>query len=151
MLMLYAQASNETQSSQPLPRRHRVFIERDYSQGLTLRFSSVFPQELERKMSKEDFEFVIHAFNDLYARAERITFATILENVASMLTCHTMLLCCDTQFQQAMRQVQVFVEEQNEQMIRAGALITLHDPAERHFRMVGHLILQHIGFEIEYD
>ncbi|XP_055334486.1 golgin subfamily A member 7-like isoform X6 [Paramacrobiotus metropolitanus] len=70
-------------ASQPLPRRHRVFIERDYSQGLTLRFSSVFPQELERKMSKEDFEFVIHAFNDLYARAERITFATILENVAS--------------------------------------------------------------------
>ena len=77
----------------------KVFIQRDYSEGVGVKFDTKLPNELQGKIDPSEFEQVILRINDIYAEAERLTARTYLENCLSCLTAYLLLLCITTNYE----------------------------------------------------
>ena len=57
----------------------KIFIQRDFSDGTSCRFSTKFPPELENKVDRGTYENTLNNLNQLYAEAERIECKTLCE------------------------------------------------------------------------
>lgn len=77
----------------------KVFIQRDYSEGVGVKFDTRMPNELQGKMDSGEFEQVITRINEIYADAERLSARTYLENCLSCLTAYLLLLCITTNYE----------------------------------------------------
>ena len=77
----------------------KVFIQRDYSEGVGVKFETKLPQELNGKISAHEFEEVIERINQIYADAERINARTYLENCFACLTAYLLLICLTTNYE----------------------------------------------------
>jgi hypothetical protein len=77
----------------------KVFIQRDYSEGVGVKFETKLPNELQGKIDSSEFEQVITRINAIYAEAERLSARTYLENCLSCLTAYLLLLCITTNYE----------------------------------------------------
>lgn len=77
----------------------RVFIQRDYSDGVGVKFETKLPTELHGKIDSSEFEEVIDRINSIYAEAERLSARTYLENCFACLTAYLLLLCMPTNYE----------------------------------------------------
>lgn len=77
----------------------KVFIQRDYSDGVGVKFETKLPNELQGKIDSGEFEQVITRINAIYAEAERLNARTYLENCLSCLTAYLLLLCITTNYE----------------------------------------------------
>lgn len=57
----------------------KVFIQRDYSEGVGVKFETKLPSELQGKIEREEFEEVVSRLNAIYAEAEGLTMRTFLK------------------------------------------------------------------------
>lgn len=77
----------------------KVFIQRDYSEGVGVKFETKLPNELQGKIDSADFEHVINTINSIYADAERLSARTYLENCFACLTAYLVLICMTTNYE----------------------------------------------------
>jgi hypothetical protein len=113
----------------------KVFLQRDYSEGIGVKFHTRFPVELEGKIDRGQFEYTINTLNTLYAEAEKANCSTYCEGCMACLTAYIIYFCTETHYEKCLKKVSRFVHEQNEQVwTKRGLLIT--DPIELGLRVV---------------
>ena len=93
----------------------KVFIQRDYSEGSGVRFSTRFPVELQDKIEQEHFEYTVKMMNNMYAEAEKANCSTFCEGCMACLTAYVIYFCSETHYEKCLKKVARFVVEQNEQ------------------------------------
>lgn len=77
----------------------KVFIQRDYSEGIGVKFETKFPNELQGKIEVGEFEEVIDRINSIYSDAEKLTASTYFENCLACLTGYLLLICIPTNYE----------------------------------------------------
>ena len=77
----------------------KVFIQRDYSDGVGVKFETKLPPELQGKIDTNEFEQVIERINSIYADAERLSPRTYFENCFACLTAYLLLICMKTNYE----------------------------------------------------
>lgn len=77
----------------------KVFIQRDYSDGVGVRFESKLPDDLKGKIDPNEFESVIERVNEIYGEAEKLSARTCFENCCACLTAYLILLCMPTNYE----------------------------------------------------
>ena len=81
----------------------KVFIQRDYSEGIGVKFETKLPVELQGKMDAREFEEVIERINTIYEEAERLGPKTYLENCLACMTGYLLLICMPTNYEKVNR------------------------------------------------
>lgn len=81
----------------------KVFIQRDYSEGVGVKFETKLPTELQGKISSTEFTDVIERINAIYEDAERLSARTYLENCLACLTAYLVLICMPTNYEKVSR------------------------------------------------
>ncbi|KAL1137930.1 hypothetical protein AAG570_009625 [Ranatra chinensis] len=119
----------------------KVFVQRDYSDGTTVKFQTGFPPELEGKLDRASFEYTISQLNAYFAEAEKGSCSTYCEGCMACLTAYLMYICTQTHYEKCLRKVAKFIVEQNERVYRPRGLL-LTSPVERGLRVVS-LFEQH--------
>ncbi|KAJ1364180.1 hypothetical protein KIN20_024208 [Parelaphostrongylus tenuis] len=71
----------------------KIFIPRDYSQGLNVHFETQFPMAFRGKISETTWDSTIRTINSIFAEAEKVCFATVLETLLGL--CYLLLLSFD--------------------------------------------------------
>ena len=77
----------------------KVFIQRDYSEGVGVKFDTKLPAELQGKIDPAEFEQVIERINSIYGDAERLSARTCFENCCACLTAYLLLACMPTSYE----------------------------------------------------
>nr|CAG4641350.1 EOG090X0IRX [Eulimnadia texana] len=113
----------------------KVFVQRDYSEGTSVRFQNKFPAELEGKIDREKFEYTINTMNEVYAEAERMSCSSCCEGCFACLTAYLLYCCTDTHYEKCLKKVAKFIIEQNERVFVPHGLLII-DPVERGLRVV---------------
>jgi len=117
------------------PNCRKIFLPRDYSEGVGVRFQTRFPVELEGKIDRQLFDYTINTLNNLYAEAEKANCSTYCEGCMACLTAYIIYFCTETHYEKCLKKVSRFVHEQNDQVwTKRGLLIT--DPIELGLRVV---------------
>ncbi|KAI3390128.1 hypothetical protein SNEBB_001963 [Seison nebaliae] len=130
---------DETESLQPQV-QSKVFIQRDYRNGTSVRFMTNFPPELNGKIDKTVYDETIKNINSFYDKAEALTFTTVMESTLACLTAYLILLCCNLQYDRYVKQCTRYLRERNEKILIPKG-ICIHDPLERGLRCIEVAIL----------
>jgi hypothetical protein len=77
----------------------KVFIQRDYSEGIGVKFETKFPNELQGKIEIAEFEEVIERINSIYENAEKLNASTYFENCLACLSGYLLLICIPTNYE----------------------------------------------------
>ncbi|CAF3090643.1 unnamed protein product [Rotaria sp. Silwood2] len=80
----------------------KLFIQRDYTEGTTVKFQERFPPELQGKIDSSKFIDIIRHINSIYAEAESLSCKTFMENCCACLTGYLLLLCMPTHYEKEM-------------------------------------------------
>jgi len=83
----------------PCPPTHKVFIQRDYSEGTQVRFQSKFPTELEGKVERDKLEYTINTLNEVYSEGEKMNCSSCCEGCFACLTAYLLYCCTDTHYE----------------------------------------------------
>nr|XP_053631713.1 golgin subfamily A member 7B-like isoform X2 [Cherax quadricarinatus] len=78
----------------------KVFIQRDYSEGTSVRFQTKFPPELEGKIEKSVFENTINDINGMFVEAEKMSCGRYCEGCLGCLTAYLVFFCMETHYEQ---------------------------------------------------
>jgi len=125
--------------SQSIPMKtanlRKVFIQRDYSSGTATRFVTTFPEDLEGRVDRHQFEQFITHLNEIYEDAEKMTSRTCCESCLACLTAYFIYICIETYYDKCMKRAGAYIEEQNDTIFKSrGVLVT--DPMERGLRVI---------------
>lgn len=71
--------TNTNNNNNQSPRYRKVFIQRDYSEGTSVRFQNKFPEELEGYIERQHFDYLITTLNCYYDKAEAGNLSTFCE------------------------------------------------------------------------
>ncbi|KAL1284348.1 Golgin subfamily A member [Trichinella pseudospiralis] len=66
--------------------------------GTAVRFQTKLPQELVGRIDEQLFEKCIQTLNEIFAKAEKLTWKSFFENIIGCFTCYLSHLCMEYQF-----------------------------------------------------
>ncbi|KAK0429363.1 hypothetical protein QR680_011344 [Steinernema hermaphroditum] len=118
----------------PLNACKKIFIERDYSSGLTVRFQTTFPTRLTGMISPDAWDNVITTLNTMFAEAERVCSSTVMETLVGCFTCYISRAFAKTIYERNLEGVMAYIDEQNRDLFMPAGLF-LSDPMERGLRL----------------
>ncbi|KAI6219557.1 Erf4 domain-containing protein [Aphelenchoides fujianensis] len=114
---------------------HKIYVERDYSLGLEVRFHRTFPTALDGLVEEEDWYYTIDTINKLFELAEAVDMGSVGETMVGFLTCYLIRLVMRTRYENKLIEIHKFIEQQNQKVfLPAGLCVT--DPVERGFRVL---------------
>ncbi|KJH42856.1 hypothetical protein DICVIV_11153 [Dictyocaulus viviparus] len=113
----------------------KIFIPRDYSQGLNVHFETHFPVAFRGKISEGTWENTICSINSIFAEAEKVCCATILETLLGCATCYFSRLISDTIYEKKMRMLTEFIDKENQQTYNPAGFHIVN-PMDRGLRTV---------------
>uniref|UniRef100_A0A1I7XZ20 Ras modification protein ERF4 n=2 Tax=Steinernema glaseri TaxID=37863 RepID=A0A1I7XZ20_9BILA len=125
----------------PLNACKKIFIERDYSQGLSVRFQTTFPTRLTGMISPDAWDNVITTLNSLFVEAERVCSSSVVETLLGCFTCYISRAFSKTIYERNLERIMTYIDEQNRDLFMPAGLF-LSDPMERGLRMLEISILQ---------
>ncbi|XP_055350609.1 golgin subfamily A member 7-like isoform X2 [Paramacrobiotus metropolitanus] len=111
-----------------------IFVERDYTQGIQVRFLDKFPPELEGKLEPGTFQAIIQRLNEIYEDAETPSCATAWENCIGCCTCYLAFLFMESRYNHYLKKARSYIAEQNRTLSARG--VTFVDPYERGMRLI---------------
>ncbi|XP_002131890.2 golgin subfamily A member 7 [Ciona intestinalis] len=123
------------QSADELQVRKRIFLQRDFSNGMAVRFQTRFPSELDGRVNPEEFSQTISVLNEKYRQAEEISFSTYCEGCLACLTGYLLLLCINTHYKKVLKEISKYIEDQNN-TIYWPKRILIKDPFESGLRSI---------------
>jgi len=113
----------------------KVFIQRDFADGITVKFQTRYPPELEGRVDRSTYESTINTINEMFAEAESLGSRTCCESCFACLTAYIALMCMDTFYEKTLKKVRRYIEEQNQRIYMARGVMIV-DPAERGLRIL---------------
>jgi len=113
----------------------RVFIQRDYRQGVAIRFMTDFPVELAERIDPNAFEYTIKELNNYFEDAEKFTCGTFCESCVGFFTANLYWLCRDSRYETALKRLSKFIAEQNQCVYLPNGL-WITDPVSRGLRCI---------------
>lgn len=116
-------------------RNRYVFIQRDYSNGVGVRFETKFPAQLDGRIEREQFVHLVTVLNQMFEKAESISPRSLFYNCLSCLTAYLAIGCINDQYGQMMIKVRRFVKQQNLLVFQPRGL-KVGDPLERGLRVL---------------
>lgn len=119
----------------------KIYIQRDYSKGLGVRFSAAFPTELTGKIDNDAFDFVIAKVNRIFDDAERVSIFSIFDSLVGCITAYLIFTCYDSYYERCLKRVTRLIQEQNESVWKPKGLL-LTDPKDRGLRCIEITILE---------
>ncbi|XP_067937884.1 golgin subfamily A member 7-like [Watersipora subatra] len=122
----------------------KAFVQRDYSDGMAVKFEKIFPRELEGKVSRENFEQTVDYINRLYAEAEKLSCASCCEGCVACLTSYLFLCCVTTGYEKKVADAAAFIAEQNRSIyIPKGVYVV--DPMLRGLRVLEFILIDSVS------
>jgi hypothetical protein len=122
----------------------KVFIQRDYSDGVGVKFDTKLPAELQGKLDPNEFEGIIGRINQIYADAERLSARTFMENCLACMTAYLLLICMPTQYEKHVKKASEYITNENDRLFIPRGLLMV-DPMERGLRCVRkHTVIYYI-------
>lgn len=119
----------------------KVFVQRDFSDGMFVKFQSRLPPELEGKIERQAYESTITKINNFYADAEALKGSAYCENFFACLTCYFSMFCIKTHYDKVLDKLSTYIEEQNRKVYIPRNLLLIN-PIERGLRTLEIVILQ---------
>ncbi|KAI6183697.1 Golgin subfamily A member 7 [Aphelenchoides bicaudatus] len=114
---------------------HKIYVERDYSQGLEVKFCRNFPPILDGLVEPDNWYYTIDTINKLFELAESVNAGSVGETLFGFFTCYLVRLCTKTRYEKKLVEIRRFIDEQNQKIfVPAGFCIT--DPIDRGFRVL---------------
>lgn len=113
----------------------KAFIQRDYSDGVGVKFDTKLPTELQGKISAPEFENVIERINEIYADAEKLSARSCFENCCACLTAYLLLICMPTNYEKNVKKASELITNENERLFIPRGLLMV-DPMERGLRCI---------------
>jgi len=113
----------------------KVFIQRDYTDGVGVKFDTKLPTELQGKIDANEFENVIDRINEIYGEAERLSARTCLENCFACLTAYLVLICMPTNYEKNVKKASELITIENDRLFIPRGLLMV-DPMERGLRCI---------------
>ena len=92
----------------------KVYIQRDYTEGMIPKFQDKMPPELDGLIDPEVFQNTINKLNLLYKEAETIDSKTYCEGILSCLSGYLILLCSKTKYEKCLKKVKQLLKEEND-------------------------------------
>lgn len=126
------------------PTYMKVFIQRDYSDGTSVKFQTRFPPELEGRIERQQFEATINKLNEYFAEAEKGSCSTYCEGCLACITAYLVYLCTETHYEKCIRKVSKYIGQQNERIYNPKGL-QITDPTFRGLRVIEISILDRPG------
>ncbi|KAL5471275.1 hypothetical protein EMCRGX_G029371 [Ephydatia muelleri] len=119
----------------------KVFIQRDYSQGIAVKFSTEFPHELHGKVDETAYNETINHINELFRHAEALTWQVYCEGCMGCLTGYLSHYCCKTSYEKRVEEVAQYIRNQNAAVFEQHGII-IGDPMDRGLRCIEVNIIQ---------
>lgn len=113
----------------------KIFIQRDYSNGLAVKFNATFPQELVGVVDPQLFCETINEINRLFNEAESLSILNVSESIVACLSAFLIYTCIDTHYNRCLKKVKRHIEQQNDTVWRSKG-IEIKDPMERGLRVI---------------
>ncbi|XP_022080771.1 golgin subfamily A member 7-like [Acanthaster planci] len=129
----------ETIQRQPVP-LGKVFIQRDYSDGMLVKFQAKLPLDLNDRVDQKTFETTINRLNEIYSDAETLKARVFCEGCLICLTGYLALLCVKTHYEKQVKEAARYLQTQNEEVYAPRGLMMV-DPFERGLRVIEVVIL----------
>uniref|UniRef100_A0A182W0J1 Ras modification protein ERF4 n=1 Tax=Anopheles minimus TaxID=112268 RepID=A0A182W0J1_9DIPT len=132
------------------PNYMKVFIQRDYSEGTSVKFQNRFPPELESRIDRHTFESTMNKLNEYFAEAEKGSCSTYCEGCLACITAYLIYICTETHYekvvcyQMCLRKVSKYIAMQNERVYNPKGL-QITDPVYRGLRVIEISILDRPG------
>lgn len=113
----------------------KIFIQRDYTNGLAVKFNTAFPQELIGVADPQLFFETINEINCLFNEAESLSFLNVSESIVACLSAFLIYTCIDTHYNRCLKKVKRYIDRQNDLVWRSKGL-EIKDPMERGLRVI---------------
>ena len=113
----------------------KIFIQRDYTSGLAVKFDTTFPQEFIGVVDPQQYCETINEINRLFNQAESLSISNVAESVMACLSAFLIYTCFDTHYNRCLKRVKQYIEQQNELVWRPKGL-EIRDPMERGLRVI---------------
>ncbi|XP_033756085.1 golgin subfamily A member 7-like [Pecten maximus] len=113
----------------------KTFVQRDFSDGTSIKFLTKFPPELDGKIESEQFVRTVTQLNSMFLEAESLGSRNYCESCLACLTAYMSYICFDTHYEKMLKKIKKFVEEQNQTIYLPRGLL-LVDPVERGLRVL---------------
>ncbi|KAH7723086.1 Golgin subfamily A member 7 [Aphelenchoides avenae] len=113
----------------------KIFVDRDYSDGLGVKFVGEFPAALEGIISHEDWDDTIDTINSAFAEAEEVCWSSVLETLVSFCTCYLTRLCLKTRYEKQLAKIREFIEDRNRKVFLPVGLC-MSDPMDKGLRVL---------------
>ncbi|KAL9694209.1 hypothetical protein quinque_013494 [Culex quinquefasciatus] len=143
-------AGNVVRMSQPgtpaatQPNYMKVFVQRDYSEGTSVKFQTRFPPELESRIDRHTFESTMNKLNEYFVEAEKGSCSTYCEGCLACITAYLIYICTETHYEKCLRKVSKYIAMQNERVYNPKGL-QITDPVCRGLRVIEISILDRPG------
>ncbi|KAI1280712.1 Golgin subfamily A member 7 [Halotydeus destructor] len=115
--------------------RKRIYLQRDYTEGTSVRFQNIFPQELIGQIETDKFLYTVNTINSIFRDAEKMSARTFVESCCACFTAYLLYCCFDSYYDRCLRKLSAFIDEQNELVWRPRGL-QLTDPQDRGIRVI---------------
>jgi hypothetical protein len=116
-----------------------IVIERDYTEGMHLRFVTDYPDELaSHGITAEQFDYTISTINQIFDAAESWSFFTCCESFLACVSLYSLWLIWTPYYDRQVARFRRFLQEQNETVYNPRGLHCL-DPIHNgllHFQII---------------
>ncbi|KAL5284781.1 GOLGA7 family protein [Megaselia abdita] len=113
----------------------KVFIQRDYSDGTTVKFHTRLPIELEGLIERQVFESTIKRLNEFFSEAEKGSCSTYCEGCLACISAYLVYMCTETHYEKTLRKISKYIAQQNERVYNPKNLQII-DPTYRGLRVI---------------
>ncbi|GMS84499.1 hypothetical protein PENTCL1PPCAC_6674, partial [Pristionchus entomophagus] len=127
--------SNREPEATALNKRKSLFIARDYSKGLGVRFDRTYPPQLHGLISEEEWSSTIDKVNEIFEEAEKVCAASVSETVFGCLTCYIFRCFTQTHYEKKLFELNEFLDDRNHEVFGPVGLL-LRDPMHRGLRVL---------------
>ncbi|XP_033632501.1 golgin subfamily A member 7-like [Asterias rubens] len=118
----------------------KVFVQRDYSDGMVVKFQTKLPLDINDRVDQKTFETTIHRLNEIYGTAESLKLRVFCEGCLACLTGYLALICLETHYAKHVKEAATYIQTMNEEVFGPRGLIIV-DPYERGLRVIEIAIL----------
>lgn len=113
----------------------RIYLQRDFSEGTTVRFCNKFPSELVSLIDRDSFKRTIDKINSIFDEAERMSIKVFFESCLACITAYCIYACMDSHYDKCLKKISKYIAEQNDTVWRPRGLC-ITDPMDRGLRVI---------------
>ncbi|CAI4232015.1 unnamed protein product [Auanema sp. JU1783] len=115
---------------------HKIFIPRDYSTGLNVKFDTTYPSKFSGTgITEEIWTNTITTINKIFEEAESVGWSSFFETIIGCATCYISRIFSSTLYEKKISELVEFIERQNRDIYKPSDVYIV-SPMERGLRVI---------------